>query len=121
MNNMNNLYVFPEQWRIVFSSVKILLASFTVIVLLVGTFQGAISYGDYCNGHDDKDDYNQFDDYSSKRCDFGNGDRADVGFVAVVILSGVGAFLWVSTELKCVCLCVCVCVCVCVVCICVCM
>ena len=93
---MTNLYVSPEQWRMAFSSVKILLASLTVIVLLAGLFQGAISYGDYCG---DDDHYNQFDD-DSKRCDFSSTGKytADVDFVAVVILSGVGALLWVSTN-----------------------
>ena len=62
------------------------------IVLGAGAIQGAVSYAEYC----DDDDY-YGDDY--KRCDFSNSERQydfDVDFVAVVIVTGICAFFWVS-------------------------
>ena len=75
-----------------FSVINFLLAFVTVIVLLAGTIQGALAYSDYCND----DDYLYF-----KKCDFDNRSRRydfDVNFVVVVVLSGVGALLWVCNN-----------------------
>ena len=74
-----------------FSVINFLLAFVTVTVLLAGAAQGAKAYSDYCD-----DDYPYF-----KKCDFDHGSRrydADVDFVVVVVLSGVGALLWVCNN-----------------------
>ena len=84
------------QWKGVFSIIKALLAFITVIVLLAGTLQGAISYTDYCDN--DGNDY-PFYNYK-KRCDFTTSGEynADVDFVSVVVISGVGLLFWVSEN-----------------------
>ena len=72
--------------------VKIVTAVLVTIVLGAGTIQGAVSYAEYC----DDDDYYGVD---YKRCDFSNSERQydfDVDFVAVVIVTGICAFFWVS-------------------------
>ena len=70
----------------------------TVVVLLAGAIQGAVSYIDYCDEHSDNDDY--VNSYKEKVCDFSSKGKynGDVDFVSVVALSGVGALLWVSRE-----------------------
>ena len=70
----------------------------TVVVLLAGAIQGAVSYIDYCDEHSDNDDY--VNSYKEKVCDFSSKGKynGDVDFVAVVGLSVVGAFLWVSSS-----------------------
>ena len=83
-----------------FSIVKIFLIVVTVIVLMTGTFQGVLSYADYCGDHGDDYDYSIISD-NHKRCHFADTTKyaADVDFVAVVALSGVGALLWVSDKI----------------------
>ena len=81
-----------------FSVSKILLSFVTVVVLLAGAIQGGVSYIDYCDEHSDDDNY--VNSYKEKVCDFSSTGKynGDVDFVAVVALSVVGAFLWVSRE-----------------------
>ena len=83
-----------------FSFVKIFLIVVTVIVLMTGTFQGVLSYAEYCGDHVDDDEISIISDYH-KRCHFADETKytADVDFVAVVALSGVGALLWVSNKI----------------------
>ena len=78
-----------------FSVSRILLSFATVVVLLSGAIQGAVSYIDYCDEHYYDDGY-----VEEKVCDFSSTGKynGDVDFIAVVALSGVGAFLWVSRE-----------------------
>ena len=78
--------------------INFFLALITFIVLLAGTIQGAVAYADYCDGHDNS--YNPFDNVY-KRCDFEHRKSrydADVDFIAVVVLSGIGALVWVSNN-----------------------
>ena len=66
----------------------------TIIVLGAGTIQGAASYTEFCNQF-----YFHYGPYRFVYCDFYNDDRKhdyDVDFVAVVIVTGIGAFFWVS-------------------------
>ena len=84
-----------------FSVSRILLTFATVVVLLAGAIQGAVSYIDYCDEHSDADDYvDTIINYKEKVCDFSSTGKynGDVDFVSVVALSGVGALLWVSRE-----------------------
>ena len=88
-----------------FSVSRILLTFATVVVLLAGAIQGAVSYIDYCDEHSDQhsdaDDYvDTIINYKEKVCDFSSKGKynGDVDFVSVVALSGVGALLWVSRE-----------------------
>ena len=79
-----------------FSIINVSLAFITVIVLLAGTLQGIIAYSNYCN---DDNDYNYYN-FGTKRCEFKHARNkydADVDFIAVVVLSGVGALFWVSS------------------------
>ena len=83
------------QWKKAFSSTKIFLIFITAAVLLAGTIQGAVSYANYCSGHGNY--------YGQRECDFGKrseSDNADVDFVAVVTVCGVGALFWVSLKPK---------------------
>ena len=69
-------------------------------MLFAGTLQGAISYSDYCNDNDDHDvlEFESIIDYNKKWCDFSSSGKynSDVDFIAVVVLAGIGALLWVS-------------------------
>ena len=67
-------------------------------MLFAGTLQGAISYSDYCNDNDDHDVLESIIDYNKKWCDFSSSGKynSDVDFIAVVVLAGIGALLWVS-------------------------
>ena len=74
--------------------IKIVIAIITVIVLVAGLIQGAVSYAEYC----DQDVYSYYD---FKYCDFISPDRQhdpDVNFLGVVIVSGIAAFSWVSDN-----------------------
>ena len=67
-------------------------------MLFAGSLQGAISYSDYCNDNDDHDVLESIIDYNKKWCDFSSSGKynSDVDFIAVVVLAGIGALLWVS-------------------------
>ena len=74
--------------------IKIIIAVLTVIELGAGTIQGAASYTEFCNQL-----YYVYYSYRFVYCDFYNDDRkhdSDVDFLAVVIVTGIGAFFWVS-------------------------
>ena len=74
--------------------IKIIIAVITIIVLGAGTIQGAASYTEFCNQF-----YFRYGSYRAVNCDFYTDDRrhdSDVDFVAVVIVTGIGAFFWVS-------------------------
>ena len=81
-----------------FAVTRILLSFLTVVVLFAGSLQGAISYSDYCNDNDDHDVLESIIDYNKKWCDFSSSGKynSDVDFIAVVVLAGIGALLWVS-------------------------
>ena len=73
--------------------IKIIIAVITAIELGAATIQGAASYAEYCN-----DDNGYYYYLKYKRCDFSNDERKhepDVDFLAVVIVTGIGAFFWV--------------------------
>ena len=82
----------------VFSIIKILLTTFTVVVLVAGTFQGTIAYSNYCD-NDDEYDYLL---HKLKKCDFSDNQYEydyDVDFIAVIVLTGIGALFWVSNKI----------------------
>ena len=67
--------------------IKIIINTIVTIVLGTGTIQGAASYGEY---------YEK--DLESFHCDFNHHQRkydSDIDFLAVVIVSGISAFVWV--------------------------
>ena len=73
-----------------FFVIKIIIAVITAIELGAATIQGSASYAEYCKDDDDI--------YYYKLCDFSNEERKhepDVDFLAVVIVTGIGAFFWV--------------------------
>ena len=86
--------------------IKIVIAVLTIIELGAGTIQGAASYTEYCN--DDGSQYvyvyhpyryHQYEYVYLKHCDFYTDDRQhdpDVDFLAVVIVTGINTFFWVS-------------------------
>ena len=79
------------------------MAVLTVIELGAGTIQGAASYAEYCE--DDVPNYYNYHyqyEYGGPivRCDFYNDDRldnSDVDFLAVIIVTGISTFCWVSS------------------------
>ena len=67
--------------------IKIIINTIVTIVLATGTIQGAASYGEYCEK-----------DLESFHCDFNHHQRkydSDIDFLAVVVVSGISAFVWV--------------------------
>ena len=91
------------QWKITFFVIKIIIAVITTIVLMAGTIQGAASYAKYCD-QDVEDYFGYYYSYNNERdrikfCDFSDDDRQhdpDVDFITVVVVTGIGAFSWVS-------------------------
>lgn len=83
--------------------IKIVIAVLTIIELGAGTIQGAASYTEYCKGESSYYIYG----YNNRRyghvylphCEFYNGARKhdpDVDFLAVVIVTGISTYFWVS-------------------------
>ena len=85
--------------------IKLCLASFTVLLAIVGAVQGTLGYRDYCK----MEDHCKF----SRRSDSFNY-KMSYDFVTVVGLSATNALWWVSFFCVCVCVCVLVCVRACV-------
>ena len=85
-----------------FSIINISLALLTATVLLAGAIQGAVDYSRYCHSHGSLSYHDWFIGLGyTKRCDFEQARdeyNADVDFVAVLVLSGIGAFFWVSIR-----------------------
>ena len=83
-----------------FFVIKIIIAVITAIVLGAATVHGAASYAEYCNDDDENDHYFYYYFNNPKLCDFSNDEREhepDVDFLAVVIVTGICAFFWVSS------------------------
>lgn len=68
--------------------IKIIINTIVTIVLVTGTIQGAVSYGEYCDKEYSPCDF--YHHYQSRKYDYG------IDFLAVVIVSGINAVVWVS-------------------------